>query len=101
MPNDRDDDQLVADCDCGKRSCSVCHTDTDTDTEVETWWDKARAGVVFLAGVSAVLTPPLILYLQYADSLRRAVPYVPDERLLLAMLAAFGSVFAYAWRTKQ
>lgn len=61
---------------------------------------QARADVIRLAGFTAALMPPFITFLAFLDALINRHPWQPDERILLAVLAAFGLIAAFAWKTK-
>lgn len=53
-----------------------------------------------MCGLGAMVTPLYILHLSYQDAVRMKAAWVPDERILVGMLAAFASITFFAWRTK-
>lgn len=94
-----DDEHRLAICNpCGDDDCACCLT--AAAQQKETLWDKVRALVIGMCGLGAMVTPLYILHLSYQDAVRMKAAWVPDERILVGMLAAFASITFFAWRTK-
>lgn len=85
---------------CGEHDCNCCVAKNESK-EAATPGEWSAAIVFGATGLSAVFTPPLILWLSYQDTVRRNVAWVPDDRILVGMLAAFTAIVYYYWRSKK
>lgn len=74
---------------------------SDETDKQEITLSKARVIVIIAAGITVSLTPPLVVLLTFIDCFSRHVAWVPDERILLAMLGAFASIAAFAFTAKK
>lgn len=61
---------------------------------------KANADVLRAAGYSVAGAPHLVLFLSFLDAMINHHPWQPDERILLSLLAAYGLMGAYYWKTR-
>lgn len=76
--------------------CANCEESREAAAKVV----AANADVVRVAGYSIASSPPLILMFSWIDSLIKNYPWHPDERILLALVGAFGSLVFYLYKQR-
>lgn len=81
---------------CARCDCAMCVEKEEQATQVVI----ANARVLMVAGYSAALTPPVVLVLSWIDSLIKQYPWAPDERLLLAMVGAWGLLIGFYFKKR-
>lgn len=96
-PPEGREDEIVFLPACAQCDCARCQEAEEEATQVV----LANARVIMVAGYTAALMPPLVLVFSWIDSLIKNYPWAPDERLLLAMLGAWGLLIGFYFKQRS
>ena len=87
-------DNLPGDvCACGVVDCNACDTDDAEEIAVSFAIKATTIGSVVIVGMIVVLT--------FADCIIRGERWIPDDRILIAMVANSGALLTFFLRRKR
>lgn len=62
---------------------------------------RARSDVLRVAGYSAAGAPYAVLGLTWVDSVLKHYPWIPDERVVAALIASYGLLALFHWKSSK